>query len=228
MEETDLAENLHRIQEDIISISSRSGMSHRSVVLVAVTKMRSLEEIRFLLKAGHRVFGENKVQEAQDKWLGLRKDYPDLCLHLIGRLQTNKVRRAVTFFDVIETVDRPKLADALAHEMQLQSRWPDCLIQVNTGGEPQKSGIQLDDVDSFIIACQNIWKLPVKGLMCIPPAEVEPTIHFSLLQKIATRHNLTQLSMGMSNDFVLAIPLGATYVRIGTALFQKKKNCHQT
>lgn len=218
-EEGNVVENLYRLQEAIATATREGGREASSVTLVAVTKTQTVDRIRPLLTAGHRVFGENRVQEAQTKWLLLRHDYPDLRLHLIGLLQTNKVRMAVSLFNVIETVDRPGLAAALAQEMRRQARCPDCLIQVNTGEEPQKAGIRPADADAFIRACRTEWKLPIEGLMCIPPADDEPAFHFALLRDIAHRHNLPTLSMGMSHDFSLAIHLGATQVRVGTALF---------
>src|SRR6185312_12391039 len=168
-----------------------------------------------LLEAGHRVFGENRVQEAQGKWPALRCDYPDIELHLIGPLQTNKVRDAVGLFDVIHTLDRLRLADAL----RAAGRKPDLLVQVNTGEEPQKAGVAPTDAPALIAAAKD---LPVKGLMCIPPADIAPAPHFALLAKIACEHGLAWLSMGMSADFETAISFGATHVRVGTALFRSE------
>lgn len=218
-EKRSVAENLYRVQNAIATAARESGREAGSVTLVAVTKTQPIKHICPLLAAGHRVFGENRVREAQIKWSPLRHDYPGLHLHLIGLLQTNKVRMAVTMFDVIETLDRPGLAAALAQEMRRQTRRPDCLIQVNTGEEPQKAGVRLISIDAFIHACRTEWQLPIKGLMCIPPADDAPAFHFAILRDIAHRHNLPTLSMGMSHDFPLAIHLGATQVRVGTALF---------
>jgi pyridoxal phosphate enzyme (YggS family) len=171
------------------------------------------------LAAGQRVFGENRVQEAAAKYPALKAAHPGLRLHLIGPLQTNKARDAVRLFDVIETVDRPRLAEALARELAQQDRRIDCLVQVNTGEEPQKAGVLPGEADRFIEACRERWRLPVRGLMCIPPADEEPALHFALLREIARRHGLAELSMGMSGDFETAIRFGATLVRIGTAVF---------
>lgn len=190
-----------------------------AVTLVAVSKKQPIARIRAALAAGQRVFGENRVQEALARWPDLRAAHPDLRLHLIGPLQTNKARDAVALFDVIETVDRPRLAAALAREMARQNRRPDCLIQVNTGAEPQKAGVLPADADAFIESCKIEHGLPVAGLMCIPPAEDEPAPHFAFLADMAARHGLTVLSMGMSADFEIAVRFGATHVRIGTALF---------
>ncbi len=214
-----VVENLHKIQQAAIEAARVNGRETAAITLVAVTKTHTVDRIYPLLVAGHRVFGENRVQEARAKWLSLRRSYPDLRLHMVGSLQTNKVRAAVALFDVIETVDRPRLAAALAQEMQWQTRWPDCLIQVNTGDEPQKAGVRPINVDAFVHTCRDKWQLPIRGLMCIPPIDDEPALHFALLRDIARRHNLQTLSMGMSHDFPVAIQLGATQVRVGTAIF---------
>jgi pyridoxal phosphate enzyme (YggS family) len=169
--------------------------------------------------AGQRVFGENRVQEAKAKFPALKAAHPDLELHLIGPLQTNKVKDAVALFDVIETVDRPRLAEALAAEMAKTGRRPRCLIEVNTGEEPQKAGILPADVDAFVAACRDDLKLPVAGLMCIPPVDEEPAMHFALLAEMARRNGLAEVSMGMSGDYPVAIRFGATHVRVGTAIF---------
>lgn len=189
-----------------------------SVTLVAVSKTHDADTIRPTLEAGQRVYGENRVQEAENKWPALRADYPDLELHLLGPLQSNKAREAVALFDVIESVDRPKIAQALAEEMQRQGRCPSCLVQINTGLEPQKAGIPPQDADTFITACKDLG-LPITGLMCIPPADENPAPHFALLREIARRNGLEVLSMGMSGDYQTAIALGATHVRVGTAIF---------
>ena len=171
------------------------------------------------LTAGQRVFGENRVQEAEEKWPALRARFPDIRLHLIGPLQSNKVRKAVEVFDVIETVDRPKLARALANVMAETGHRPDCFIQVNTGAEDQKAGVLPQDADAFIAQCRDDFALPVTGLMCIPPVDEEPSLHFQLLADIARRNGLAQLSMGMSADYEIAVQFGATHVRVGSAIF---------
>ena len=165
------------------------------------------------------MFGENRVQEAQEKFPSLKAEYPDLELHLIGPLQTNKARDAVVLFDVIQSVDRDRLAASLAKEMEKAGKRPACFIQVNTGEEPQKAGVLPADVDSFVATCRDIYKLPVVGLMCIPPVDEEPALHFALLTKMAARNGLAQISMGMSADYEMAVKLGATHVRVGSALF---------
>ena len=187
--------------------------------LVAVSKRQPDERIAAALQAGHRVFGENRVQEAQQRWQERRQTYDDLRLHLIGGLQTNKAAEAVALFDVIEVVDRPKLARALAVEMQKTDRHLECYIQVNTGEEPQKSGVMPDDLDALLAVCQHEFGLNITGLMCIPPVEEEPAMHFALLRGMAERHALAELSMGMSGDFEDAIAFGATSIRVGSAIF---------
>ena len=189
------------------------------VQLVAVSKTQSAARIEAALVAGQRVFGENRVQEAQSKFPALRAQCPDLTLHLIGPLQTNKARDAIALFDVIETVDRENLAATLAREMARAARRPRCLVQVNTGEEPQKAGIAPHEADAFIARCREVHELPIDGLMCIPPHDDDPALHFALLRTIAERHGLATLSMGMSADFEIAIRFGATHVRVGTAIF---------
>jgi pyridoxal phosphate enzyme (YggS family) len=174
------------------------------------------------LQAGHRLFGENRVQEAATKWPELRQRWSGIELHLIGPLQTNKVRDAVALFDVIETIDRLKLAQALAGEMAKSSKRPACYVQVNTGEEAQKAGIPPAEADAFIAQCRDELNLPVAGLMCIPPVDEEPSLHFALLGEIARRNGLSVLSMGMSGDYEIAIRLGATHVRVGTAIFGER------
>jgi pyridoxal phosphate enzyme (YggS family) len=190
-----------------------------SVTLIAVSKTHGPEKIRPLLEAGQRVFAENRVQEAKAKWPALKAEYPDVELHLIGPLQSNKTREAVELFDVIQSLDRPKLAHALAAEMEKTDRCPRLFIQVNTGEEPQKAGIAPAEAPGFIALCRDALKLPVIGLMCIPPADENPAPHFALLAKLAREHGLAELSMGMSADFETAIRFGATHVRVGSALF---------
>jgi PLP dependent protein len=214
-----IAANLAAVRERIAAAARAADRPPESVTLVAVSKTHSTASVREALMAGHRVFGENRVQEAQGKYPRLREEFPDLALHLIGPLQTNKVRDAVVEFDVIESVDRPRLAQALAGEMERSGRRPPCLIEVNTGEEPQKAGIMPADADRFILECQERLALPIVGLMCVPPLEEEPAPHFALLREIARRNGLPILSMGMSADFEKAVRFGATHVRVGTAIF---------
>jgi pyridoxal phosphate enzyme (YggS family) len=209
------ADNLTAILARIDAARKAALAPAPSPVLIAVAKTHGPERIRPLLEAGHRVFGENRVQEALGKWPALKADYPDIQLHLIGPLQTNKVRDAVGLFDVIHTLDRPRLADAL----RAAERKPDLLVQVNTGEEPQKAGIAPLEAPALIAAARD---LPVKGLMCIPPADIAPAPHFALLAKIAKANGLSWLSMGMSADFEIAIRFGATHVRVGSALFGER------
>ncbi len=214
-----LAANLAAVEGRIAGAAEAAGRSPAAVTLVAVTKTHPPARVRMALDAGHRAFGENRVQEALDKWPRLKEAYPDARLHLIGPLQTNKVRHAVPLCDVIETVDRPKLARALAKEMDKTGRRPDCLVQVNTGEEPQKAGVLPERADALIAACRDEFALPLRGLMCIPPFDEEPSLHFALLREIARRNGLGELSMGMSDDFEIAVRFGATQVRVGTAIF---------
>ena len=186
------------------------------VTLVAVSKTFGAGDIVPVIEAGQRVFGENRVQEAKAKWPELKSRWPDLELHLVGPLQSNKAAEAVALFDCIHSIDRPKIAEAIADEMKRQRRQVQLFIQINTGREPQKAGIDPDEADGFIATCAH---LPVIGLMCIPPAEDDPSPHFRLLKEIAARNNLTKLSMGMSGDFEKAIAHGATHVRVGSAIF---------
>jgi len=216
---TDIAANLAAVTSHISETAEACGRDPDDVTLVAVSKTHAADDIEPALIAGQRVFGENRVQEAEQKWPGLRRSYPDVRLHLIGPLQTNKVRHAVALFDVIETVDREKLARALAREMESAGRRLDCFIQINTGEEQQKAGIPPTRADDFIALCRDQIGLPVVGLMCIPPVDEEPALHFALLREIARRNNLAELSMGMSADYPVAIRFGATLVRVGTAIF---------
>ncbi len=215
----DIAENLRKVQREIAKAAGDAGREADSVTLVAVGKAHAAARSRAALEAGHRVFGENRVQEAESKWPELKDAFPESQLHLIGPLQTNKVRQAMAIFDVFETVDRPKLAAALAKEMDRTGRRPDCLIQVNSGNEAQKAGIAPEAADGFIAQCVGEFELPIKGLMCIPPVNEEPSLHFALLREIARRHDLPWLSMGMSADYEIAVAFGATHVRVGTAIF---------
>jgi pyridoxal phosphate enzyme (YggS family) len=214
-----IAANLAAVRQRIEAAARAADRIADSVTLVAVSKTHPAPSVREALVAGHRVFGENRVQEAATKYPQLREEFPDLVLHLIGPLQTNKARDAVALFDVIESVDRPRLAQALAREMERTGRRPPCLIEVNTGEEPQKAGVMPAEADAFIIACRDRLGLPVIGLMCVPPLDEEPALHFALLREIARRNGLEVLSMGMSADFEKAIRFGATHVRIGTAIF---------
>jgi pyridoxal phosphate enzyme (YggS family) len=215
----DVAARLSAVKDRIAYAAKDCGRDPSDVALVAVTKTHDADIVVHALEAGQRVFGENRVQEAAAKWPALRKNWPNIELHLVGPLQTNKVHDAVALFDVIETVDRPKLAQALAAEMTKSGRRPTCYVQVNTGEEAQKAGISPTEADAFIAHCRDVLKLPVVGLMCIPPLDEEPSLHFALLGEIARRNGLTILSMGMSGDYEIAIRLGATHVRIGTAIF---------
>ncbi len=214
---------LENVDQQILEASKRAGRDLRSVTLVAVSKMQPILKIKAALIAGHRIFGENRVQEANTKWPKLKIEYPEIQLHLIGPLQTNKIKQAVSLFDVIETVDRSKLAINLKREMDRQGRNIPCLVQVNTGEEVQKSGIIPEQVPDFIDFCQNDVGLNILGLMCIPPAGEEPALHFSLLRKIASQSKLGVLSMGMSGDFETAIELGATHIRVGSAIFGSRE-----
>ena len=214
-----IAANLADVRGRIASAAISAGRTPASVNLVAVSKTHPAETVREALAAGHRVFGENRVQEAQAKYPALREDFPDLALHLIGPLQTNKARDAVTLFDVIESIGRPRLAEALAKEMERSGRRLPCLIEVNTGEEPQKAGIFPGEADDFIVECRDRLGLPIEGLMCVPPVDEEPALHFALLREIARRTGLALLSMGMSADFEKAIRFGATHVRVGSAIF---------
>ena len=217
--ETDSPGNLEQVRAELAAAAREAGRDPGSVTLVAVSKTHSSVAIVPVLAAGQRVFGENRVQEAEEKWPQLKRDYNDVRLHLIGPLQSNKVRQAVALFDVIETVDRPKLARALASIMEETGTRRDCMIQINTGEEDQKAGIKPLEADDFIALCRDQLKLPVRGLMCIPPVDEEPSMHFALLKQIAERNGLAELSMGMSADYPTAVRFGATHVRVGTAIF---------
>jgi pyridoxal phosphate enzyme (YggS family) len=213
--ETDLAD----VTAHVAAAARAAHRAPGDVTLIAVSKTHGADKIAPVIHAGHRHFGENRVQEAEEKWPALRARMPDLQLHLIGPLQTNKVRDAVALFDVIHTLDRAKLAEKLAAEMASQNRRLPCFIQVNTGREPQKAGIDPKDLDDFVAACRDTWKLPVTGLMCIPPLDEEPSLHFAFLRECAKRNGLTQLSMGMSDDYEVAVAFGATHIRVGSAIF---------
>lgn len=194
------------------------GRDPAAVTLVCVTKTFPAEDVVPLLEAGHLVYGENRVQEAMGKWPALRARYPDIELHLIGPLQSNKTREAVETFDVIQSVDREKIAKALAEEIARSGKHPRLFVQVNTGAEPQKAGILPQDADAFLVFCRETCGLTIEGLMCVPPVDEQASPHFALLADIAARNGLEQLSMGMSSDYERAIQLGATYVRVGSAI----------
>jgi pyridoxal phosphate enzyme (YggS family) len=215
----DVSERLALVRQEIALAAEAAGREPSSVKLVAVAKTVAPPVIAKAIAAGQLCFGENRVQEAQAKWPTLKEHHAGIELHLIGPLQTNKVREAVPLFDVIETVDRPKLARALAEEMMRAGKRPRLFVQVNTGEEPQKAGIVPGEAETFIAVCRETFGLTIDGLMCIPPVDEEPAMHFALLAKIAEKIGVKELSMGMSGDFARAIAFGATYVRIGTAIF---------
>ena len=217
--ESDVAERIRAVRARIADAARAVGRDPAAVTLVAVGKAQPEERIQAALAAGQRDFGENYVQEAKARWATTRAAWPGLRLHMVGPIQTNKVKDVVALFDVVETLDRPKLAQALAREMARQERRPACFVQVNTGEETQKAGVWPADADAFIAACRDDLGLPVVGLMAIPPEDEEPSLHFALLAKIAARNGLTQLSMGMSADFETAVQFGASHVRVGSALF---------
>lgn len=216
--EKQIALRINHVWAQIGAAENSAGRVPGSTNLIAVSKTFDTGAIIPALEAGHRQFGENRVQEAHSKWPELKARFPDVTLHLIGPLQTNKVADAVALFDAIHTLDRPKLARALVKEFEKQVRTPDLFVQVNTGAEPQKSGIMPQDVDGFIADVRDMG-LKVCGLMCIPPFDDEPSTHFALLKKIADRNGLARLSMGMSHDYESAIAFGATDVRVGSAIF---------
>ena len=209
---------LDTIRARIAAAEESVGRRAGAVTLIAVSKVQPLDRVRAVLAAGHRCFGENKVQEAQDKWPAFREDFGSIDLHLIGPLQSNKTRAAMALFDAIHTVDRPKLVATLVRLAQEMGRCPRLFIQVNTGAEPQKAGVLPQDADD-LIAAARAGDLPLRGLMCIPPADADPAPHFAMLRTIAERNGLTDLSMGMSGDFETAIAQGATHVRVGSAIF---------
>ena len=210
--------SLETIRAALNKACEKAGRNRDDVILVAVSKVQPNDRVAAILDQGHRVFGENKVQEAAEKWPAFRESYDGIDLHLIGPLQTNKARQAMELAQSIHTLDRPKLATTIARLAQEMGQCPALYIQVNTGMEPQKAGCLPADADAFIKTAQDM-DLPVRGLMCIPPADEEPSLHFALLAKIAARNGLAGLSMGMSSDFESAIALGATHVRVGSAIF---------
>jgi pyridoxal phosphate enzyme (YggS family) len=218
------AANLASVLERIAAARSKAVAPAVETHLVAVAKTHGADDIVPVLEAGHRMFGENRVQEAKAKWPPLRERFPDIELHLVGPLQTNKVRDALELFDVIETLDRSRLAEALKAEIDKRGpgRLKTLFVEVNTGEEPQKAGVAPKDVAGFVAQCRDGLKLPVAGLMCIPPVDEEPALHFALLKKLAAACGLEFLSMGMSADFETAIRFGATHVRVGTAIFGER------
>ncbi len=213
--------SLDLIQQEIEAAARDSGRDAAAIQLIAVSKVQPNERVKAVLDQGHRCFGENKVQEAAGKWPDFRAAYGAVDLHLLGPLQTNKARQAIELFDVIHSLDRPKLANSLARLAQETGRCPDVFVQVNTGEEPQKAGIAPRDVDAFVATCRDL-DLPVVGLMTIPPIDEEASLHFALLAKMAARNGLNGLSMGMSADFQKAIAFGATHVRVGSAIFGER------
>ncbi len=216
---SEVVASYHAVARSMAEAAAAAGRDPASVTLVAVSKTHDAPAILPVLEAGHRCFGENRVQEAKAKWPALQQRFPGIELHLIGPLQTNKVRDALALFDVIESIDRPKLARAVADEMGRSGRRPACCIQVNTGREPQKAGVDPDQADRFVTLCRDEFRLPLVGVMCIPPDHQDPEPHFRLLADIAARNGLAVVSMGMSGDYPAAIRLGATHVRVGSAIF---------
>jgi pyridoxal phosphate enzyme (YggS family) len=216
---TGIESRLAEVNRRIADAAREARREPSDVTLIAVSKTFTADEIRPVLAAGQRVFGENRVQEAKGKWPGLRQEYPSLALHLIGPLQSNKTREAVELFDSIHTVDRPKIAQAIAEEMMRQGKQLQLFVQVNTGEEQQKAGIMPAEASAFVGFCRNDLKLEIAGLMCIPPVDDEPAVHFAFLAKLARELSLTRLSMGMSSDYETAVNLGATDVRVGSAIF---------
>ena len=212
-------EGLKKVLDGVAAAARAAGRAPEAVTLIAVSKTLEPPEIMPVIEAGQRVFGENRVQEAKAKWPALRMRWPDIELHLIGPLQSNKAAEAVELFDAIHTVDRPKIAEAIGKEMRKQAKVLKLFVQVNTGREPQKAGIDPGEADRFLKDCRDTHGLEISGLMCIPPAEEDPRPHFALLAEIASRNGLAQLSMGMSGDYAQAVASGATHVRVGSALF---------
>ena len=213
--------SLEEIRSRIAAAEEKAGRAAGATKLIAVSKVQPNERVRAVLEEGHRIFGENKVQEAAGKWPAFREEFDGIEVHLIGPLQTNKTRQAMELAQAIHSLDRPKLAGTIARIAQEIGSCPDLFVQVNTGEEEQKAGILPADADAFVAECRGL-DLPVKGLMCIPPVDEEPSLHFALLGKIAARNGLAGLSMGMSSDFESAIALGATHVRVGSAIFGER------
>jgi pyridoxal phosphate enzyme (YggS family) len=221
--DTVIASPLAKVRERIARACADARRDPASVTLIAVSKTFAAPAIEPVIAAGQRVFGENRVQEAKAKWPALKERHAGIELHLVGPLQSNKAKEAVALFDAIHSIDRPSVAEALARQIERQGRRPMLFVEVNTGGEPQKSGVLPQATDAFIAACRQRHGLVVSGLMCIPPADEPPAPHFALTAKIARRNGLCLLSMGMSADFETAIELGATHVRIGTAIFGERR-----
>jgi PLP dependent protein len=216
---SDAVQQFFAVKARIAAVEQEAGREAGVVTLVAVSKTFDAADIQPVIEAGQRVFGENRVQEAQGKWPPLKEAFPDIELHLIGPLQSNKAKEAVALFDVIETVDREKIAAELAKEMVRQDRAPKLYVQVNTGSEPQKAGIEPREAVAFVARCRDVHGLAIEGLMCIPPADENPGPHFALLEKLAREAGVEKLSMGMSGDYETAIAFGATGVRVGSAIF---------
>ena len=216
------ADRLSDVRGAIAQVCRDAGRDPAAVTLVAVSKTFTADAIEPVIAAGHRVFGENRVQEAKAKWPAIKERHPDVALHLIGPLQSNKAKEAVALFDAIHSVDRPSICAALAKEIERQSRSPTLFVEINTGAEPQKAGVLPEAADEFLRACRETHGLKIEGLMCIPPLDEPPAPHFALTAKIAARNGLRLLSMGMSADFEAAIRFGATHVRVGTAIFGER------
>lgn len=212
-------EGLKTVLNGVVQAAQKAGRDPSTVNLIAVSKTFDAPDIVPVIEAGQRVFGENRVQEARKKWPAMKIQWPELELHLIGPLQSNKAAEAVQLFDAIHTIDRPKIAEAVAKEIASQNKPVKLFVQVNTGLEPQKAGIAPADADAFLVECREKYRLAIAGLMCIPPAEEDPRPHFDMLREIARRNGLAELSMGMSGDYAAAIACGATYVRVGSAIF---------
>ena len=215
----DPAFGLAAVEQEIAHACKEARRDRASVTLIAVSKTFAADAILPIIGAGQRVFGENRVQEAKGKWPELIQAHPGLQLHLIGPLQSNKAKEAVALFDAIHSVDRVSICEALAKEIKNQGKHPELFVQINTGEEPQKAGVAPQDADTFIAACRDTYRLQISGLMCIPPVDQAPAPHFALCAKIAARNGLKNLSMGMSADFAVAIAMGATHVRVGSAIF---------
>ncbi len=216
---SDVSSGLARVKDEIAAACRDAGREPSSVTLIAVSKTFGEEAIEQAIAAGQKIFGENRVQESKGKWPAIRQRHPDLALHLIGPLQSNKAKEALALFDAIHSVDRPSICEALAKEIQKEGKQPLLFVQVNTGAEPQKAGVLPEQADAFVKECRGAYGFDIAGLMCIPPFDEAPAPHFALTAKIAERNGLKLLSMGMSADFTTAIAFGATHVRVGSAIF---------
>jgi len=223
---TDAVARLAAVRDEIATACRDARRDPADVTLIAISKTFGVDAIMPVISAGQRVFGENRVQEAKAKWPALKERHPDLALHLVGPLQSNKAKEAVALFDAIHAVDRPSLCEALAKEIARQGRAPTLFVEVNTGAEPQKAGVLPEATDAFLKACRETYGLTIAGLMCIPPADEPPAPHFALTAKIAKRNGLALLSMGMSADFAMAVTFGATHVRVGSAIFGHRTSGH--